>query len=172
MNEILERILMIGGISIGGTTIGAIIISVIYMSLKSAFNKTIAKINVEKIAEKATDKGIERVKKITFSHNIQPLVESGLEKVNEKVNEKVDKKFANMELKQDRIIDCIEKLAAYFDDSIVPDEKKKDLKDALERAKEEVVTVESVVVEETTEVEEKSNVAPLDAVKTQVKVER
>ena len=33
------------------------------MVVKGAFNKAIAKINVEKIADKATEKGVERVKK-------------------------------------------------------------------------------------------------------------
>ena len=81
--EILNQVWVWLVSSIGGISVAGIITAIIYGSLKGAFNKAISKINVEKISEQATEKGIERVKKITFTHSIQPIVESELKKVNE-----------------------------------------------------------------------------------------
>ena len=113
--------------AIGGLSLSAIISSIIYGCLKGAFNKTISKINVESIADKATEKGVERVKKVSFTHNIQPLVESELKKVNEHSVEVLKKELADVQAKYDNVIDILDKLACYFDNSIGVAEEKKDL---------------------------------------------
>lgn len=139
--------------ALGGISLSAIISAIIYGCLKGAFNKTISKINVEKIADKATDKGIERVKKIAFTHDIQPLVESKLIEINEKSTEVLKKELAVVSAKYDKVVNILDKLACYFDNSIgVSEENKKALKKAIGEAREiEVLPAESVVVEEKVE---------------------
>lgn len=145
--------------TVGGLSITGILSAVIYGCLKGAFNKTIAKINVEKIADSATEKGVERVKKISFTHSIQPLVESELKKINENSVEVLKKSLAEVEKQYDKVILILEKLAAYFDNSIgVSDEAKEELKKAVLSAKNEPTQAESVVVEEIVEENVKSNV--------------
>ena len=81
--EIINQVWVWIASAVGGISLTSIITAIIYGCLKSAFNKTISKINVQKIADQATEKGVEKVKKISFTHSIQPLVESELKKVNE-----------------------------------------------------------------------------------------
>ena len=157
---------------LGGISVTAIITAVICGCLKGAFNKVVAKIDTKKIADKAVEEGVAKVKKVTFTHNIQPLVESGMEKVYENMNQKLAEVLEKLYKKQDKMINIMEKFYAYFDNSMVADETKKALKDAIAEAKDERTEVDSVVVEETTEPEEKTIVAPTEAVKTHAKVER
>lgn len=135
--------------AVGGLSLSAIISGIIYGTLKGAFNKTISKINVEKIADKATEKGVERVKKVSFTHNIQPIVESELKKINENSTEVLKKELDKVNDNYNKIITILEKQAAYFDNSIgVPEEKKAELKKAIADAKNEPMVAESVVVDE------------------------
>lgn len=159
--------------TIGGLSLSAIVSAVIYGSLKGAFNKTISKINVESIADKATEKGIERVKKVSFTHNIQPLVESGLEKVNEKAVETLKEELIKLDNKYDNIINILEKQAAYFDNSIgVPEEKKAELKQAIAEAQNKPMVAESVVIDEIVIPSTKQAVEPKSESKSTTKVER
>lgn len=172
MNEIWEKILLIGGISIGGTTLGAIVIAIIWRVLTSAFNKLIRKINVDNVVEVAVERAIGRIKKLAFTHDIQPIVLSEVKKMGEEIKADVEKEFTEIKENQRKQVVIAEKQASYFEDSIVSDDKKKALKDAIADAKQDSVVVESVVVEETIKAEEKTIVAPVEAVKTQAKVER
>lgn len=159
--------------AIGGVSLSAIISSIIYGCLKGAFNKTISKINVESIADKATEKGIERVKKVSFTHNIQPLVESGLEKVNEKAVETLREELVKLDNKYNNIINILEKQAAYFDNSIgVPEEKKAELKQAIVEAQNKPVVAESVVIDEIVIPSTKQAVEPKTERNSTTKVER
>ena len=159
--------------AIGGLSLSAIISSIIYGCLKGAFNKTISKINVESIADKATEKGIERVKKVSFTHNIQPLVESGLEKVNEKAVETLREELVKLDNKYNNIINILEKQAAYFDNSIgVPEEKKAKLKQAIVEAQNKPVVAESVVIDEIVIPSTKQAVEPKIERNSTTKVER
>ena len=159
--------------AIGGLSLSAIISSIIYGCLKGAFNKTISKINVESIADKATEKGIERVKKVSFTHNIQPLVESGLEKVNEKAVETLREELVKLDNKYNNIINILEKQAAYFDNSIgVPEEKKAELKQAIVEAQNKPVVAESVVIDEIVIPSTKQAVEPKTERNSTTKVER
>ena len=159
--------------AIGGLSLSAIISSIIYGCLKGAFNKTISKINVESIADKATEKGIERVKKVSFTHNIQPLVESGLEKVNEKAVETLREELVKLDNQYNNIINILEKQAAYFDNSIgVPEEKKAELKQAIVEAQNKPVVAESVVIDEIVIPSTKQAVEPKIERNSTTKVER
>lgn len=159
--------------AIGGLSLSAIISSIIYGCLKGAFNKTISKINVESIADKATEKGVERVKKVSFTHNIQPLVESELKKINEHSVEVLKKELADVQAKYDNVIDILDKLACYFDNSIgVAEEKKAELKQAIAKAQNKPMVAESVVVDEIVEPTPKQSVEPKTERNSTTKVER
>lgn len=159
--------------AIGGVSLSAIISAIIYGCLKGAFNKTISKINVESIADKATEKGVERVKKVSFTHNIQPLVESELKKINEHSVEVLKKELADVQAKYDNVINILDKLACYFDNSIgVAEEKKEELKQVIAKAQNKPMVAESVVVEELVEPTAKPATAGEFDRKTKTKVER
>lgn len=137
----------------GGITIAGVVSAIIYGCLKGAFSRTISKINVQKIADQATEKGIEKVRKVSFTHSIEPLVESELQKINEKSQALIKEELVKTEERYDKLINVMEKLAAYFDNSIgVSESAKQELKEAIELAKGEpkvaISCVESEVVEE------------------------
>lgn len=158
---------------LGGVSLTTILVFVIKFGVGAQIRKFLAKINVEKIAEQATEKGVAKVKKISFNHNIQPLVESELVKINEKSTEVLKKELADVQKKYDNLIVIMEKLSAYFDNSIgVAEEKKADLKQAIADAKNDTVTAESVVVDEFVDEDVKSVAEPEKPTKTNIKVER
>jgi hypothetical protein len=150
MGEIFSQVVVWIGTALGGISLAGIITAILYGCLKGAFNKTISKINVQKIADEATEKGIEKVKKVSFTHSIQPLVESKLEQINEKATEVVEKHTKLLDAKFDNVILILERLSAYFDNSIgVSEQAKAELKRAIAVAKnDKVETAECVVVDE------------------------
>lgn len=158
---------------LGGLSLSTIFAFIIKLTIGSTVKKMLAKINVEKIADQATEKGVAKVKKISFTHNIQPLVESELVKINEKSTEVLKKELADVQKKYDNLIVIMEKLSAYFDNSIgVAEEKKTDLKQAIANAKNDPITAESVVVDEFVDKDVKSVAEPEKSTKTNIKVER
>lgn len=160
MENIINQVWFWVATALSGVTLTGIISAIIYACLKGGFAKVINRINVEKIANMATDKGVEQVKKISFTHNIQPLVESELKKVNEYAVEVIKGEVAKLEERQNKIIEILENLANYFDNSIgVAQEKKDKLKEVIAGAKETPIIVESKIVEE--ELEETEKVAEM-----------
>lgn len=167
MGEIFTQAVIWIGTALGGISLAGIITAILYGCIKGAFNKTISKINVQKIADEATEKGIEKVRRVSFTHSIQPLVESELKKINEKATEVLDKSVQALNAKFDNVILILERLSAYFDNSIgVSEQAKAELKKAIADAKNEVKTAESVV-----EVEEVAKVEKIETKKS-TKVER
>ena len=147
--EVLNQIWQAIAPYVAGISVSGIISTVIYGCLKGAFNRTINKINVEKIANEATDKGVEKVKQISFKHSIQPLVESELAKIDEKVAKQFKEELKKVQDNYDKLVAVLEKLSAYFDGSIgVSEQAKAELKQALTDAKNEPTTAESIVSEE------------------------
>jgi hypothetical protein len=141
-------------------TISGIASAIIFGCLKGAFNKTISRINVEKIAENATEKGIETVKKVSFEQSIQPLAESELRKITEVANKYIETQLAEMKMYHMGMIAILEAQAKYFDNSIgVPDEAKAELKKAIEDAKEKAgigtKKAQAIKIEEVIEVAKK-----------------
>lgn len=137
---------------VAGVSVTGILSAVIYGCLKGAFSKTISKVNVEKICEDATSKGIDKVKEVSFKQSIQPLCESELKKITEQANDYMKSYLDEMNKKYDQLIEIIEKLSAYFDNSIgVSDTAKEDLKDSINKAKIALTTVETEVVDKTYE---------------------
>ena len=171
--EILNQIWVWIGTAIGGISLAGIISAIIYGSLKGAFNRTISKINVQKIAEQATEKGVDKVKKISFTHSIQPIVESELKKINEYYVEVLKIYMEETAKKYDNVIKVLEKLSAYFDNSIgVNETAKQELKQVIAEAKNEPILAESVVIEENIKETQIKAVEPEKNTKTNTKVER
>lgn len=175
--EILNEIWVWIVSALGGVSLAGVISAAIYGCLKGAFSKTISKIDVEKIAKDATDKGIDKVKAVSFSHSIQPLVESELKKINEMSVEVVKKELNEVKAEYRTLINIIKKLSAYFDNSIgVSDTAKQELKQAIAEAENEPVepTNYAVVgkVEEEDEAKDKTEREPLQDVKKATSVER
>ena len=175
--EILNEIWVWIVSALGGVSLAGVISAAIYGCLKGAFSKTISKINVEKIAKDATDKGIDKVKAVSFSHSIQPLVESELKKINEMSVEVVKKELNEVKAEYKTLINIIKKLSAYFDNSIgVSDTAKQELKQAIAEAENKPVepTNYAVVgkVEEEDEAKDKTEREPLQDVKKATSVER
>ena len=136
MEEIFSQIWVWIVSALGGISLAGIITAVIYGSLKGAFNRAIAKVNVEKISEEATEKGIEQVKKISFTQSIQPVVESELKKVTESANEYIKANLEETQENYNKLLDVLLKFSAFFDGSIyVSDEARDELKTAIEEAK-------------------------------------
>lgn len=175
--EILNEIWVWIVSALGGVSLAGVISAAIYGCLKGAFSKTISKINVEKIAKDATDKGIDKVKAVSFSHSIQPLVESELKKINEMSVEVVKKELNEVKAEYKTLINIVKKLSAYFDNSIgVSDTAKQELKQAIAEAENEPIepTNYAVVgkVEEEDEAKDKTEREPLQDVKKATSVER
>lgn len=155
-----------------GVTISGLISAIIFGCLKGAFNKTINRLNVEKIAETATNKGVEKVKKISFEQSIQPIAESELKKITENANAYIEKQLKEVKLYHENTLLILEALAKYFDNSIgVPEETKANLKNVLTNAKTraklgQVLTQEvkvEEVIEEEVKVAEKAKIEPKTA---------
>lgn len=175
--EILNEIWVWIVSALGGVSLAGVISAAIYGCLKGAFSKTISKIDVEKIAKDATDKGIDKVKAVSFSHSIQPLVESELKKINELSVEVVKKELNEVKAEYKTLINIVKKLSAYFDNSIgVSDTAKQELKQAIAEAENEPIepTNYAVVgkVEEEDEAKDKTAREPLQDVKKATSVER
>lgn len=120
--------------------------------LKGAFNKTINKINVEKISEMATDKGIEKIKSVSFKQSIQPLVESELKKFYEQAVSYTENTMGQTNQNLLMVVGMFEALAGYFDNSIgVSEEAKEKLKEAINLAKSSLSAQEITKTEEVIE---------------------
>lgn len=171
--EVLNQIWQAIAPYVAGISVSGILSAVIYGCLRGAFNRTINKINVDKIADQATDKGVEKVKQISFKHSIQPLVESELTKIDEKVAKQFKEELKKVQDNYNKLVAVLEKLSAYFDGSIgVSERAKAELKQALAEAKNEPTTAESVVSEEIIEKAPKQATEPQETAKKSHKAVR
>lgn len=162
----------------GGSVIGLIVMACITVA-RGKIAKFISQINVKEIYEKVHAEAFadiqNSVKELTFKHSIQPVLESGLEKINEKADERVLKYVSKLERKLDLLHEENKALARYFDNSIgVSDEAKDNLKKAVENYDnqksiiepeiEEEVKIEEIVIEQqkpeknTQEIEKKTKI--------------
>lgn len=143
--EILNKIWEAVAPYLAGISVSGILSAVIYGCLRGAFNKALAKLDTQKIADEATDKGVERVKEVTFKHNIQPIVESELEKIDKNAAKEFKQELEEVKESYEKLRACIEKLANYFNNSIgVSEEAKAELHKALDDAKIAPTAPESV----------------------------
>ena len=158
MSETLSQIItwvggILGGISVSG------IINALYTTLKLRkiqrwIEKNNNQMTAAAIGEKAVEKSVDRIKEVGFKQNIQPVLDSGLEKVNEKSAEFIKQELAATQARYEKLIEVIKALAAYFDNSIgVSEEAKENLRNAIADAEikpeiEETSEVNEIVVEE------------------------
>lgn len=147
--EIINQIWEVIAPYVTGISLSGVLGAIIFGCLKGAFNKTISKINVEKISEEATEKGLEKIKGVSFSQSIQPIVESKLKAIEEEANKYIAKQLDEVQEKYDKLVLVLEKLSAYFDNSIgVTEDAKLELKEAINNAKDLPTTIDSTIIEE------------------------
>lgn len=151
----------LGGISITGLVGGIIVICA-----KGAFSRAINKINVEKVVKQVVKAETDKIKDLTFKFSVQPILESGLMKVTENANAYIDEVVRRFEGKQAQMLEVLEKLSAYFDNSIgVSESAKQALKEAIERAKNEQIIADEQLVEVAIKDENKPQNEPLNDTK-------
>lgn len=142
---------------LAGITIGGIISCLFYAFFSGSIKKFINKIQIGDMIQKTIDGTMERVKDLTISVELQPLVATELDRIKYEVSESNKELFYDVMNKMDNLINCFEKLAVYFDNSIgVPQEAKDDLHNAIDEAKQttksleqETITVKPLIVDDT-----------------------
>ena len=146
-----------------GVTVGAIISCILLPLVKGMITKATEKFNIEELLNKqnsaidgAVEKSVDRIKDITFKQSIQPLVESELKKVGEAANAQVENSVAELRTGNAKILCVLKALSAYFDDSIISDEKKEAVAVAIKDAESALNTT----VETTAVIEEEKTAAP------------
>lgn len=145
-----------------GGIVGIIVTVIIIPFIKGKITKASSGINAllekhDKVVIDSTNEAVDRIKDITFKQSIQPLVESELVKVGEAANAQIEKSVKELTESNARVLGVLEALGAYFDDSIISDEKKAAFHSALDEAKNAAVTevsTEAVIIP----VEEKKTV--------------
>lgn len=153
ITEIWSKVVLFVTSGLGGISLGAVISWIIAVVNSTRIKKALAEFHAQEIAELATNKGIEKIKTISYTHDIKPLVESELQKVYEYSIAMVNNELKNMESKYVQIINILNALSKYFDNSIgVSDEAKAELKEELTKAKDDAAIAEpiesTIVVEE------------------------
>lgn len=167
MSELVKEIIKYGCIFLSSTLGTAIIGAIIAGSVKGFIAKHSAKNDIKQIYNDAVKAGVEEVKTVSFEQTVQPVVESGLERVNEKSQEFITKSYAEVKESYNNIIKILEGLAKYFDSSIViPKEKKDEVHKLIEEAKE--VKIEPQIIK----VESQPKLEPVEENKPAIKVER
>lgn len=135
--------------SLSGISLAGIISAIIYGCLKGAFSKTVKKLDVEKISETVIDKGLKKIQNVAFSQSIQPIVESELQKITEQANTYVHNEIEEMKCNYEKIVNILESLGAYFDNSaFIPEQTKKDFQEAVIEAKNVPISVQTIKVVE------------------------
>ena len=82
---------------------------ILFACLKGEFEKTINKVNVKKICDTAFEAQLEKIKSVSLSQNIQPIVEEQLRKIIPVFNEHLEKILRQTQ----------EKYQALFDDVVL-----------------------------------------------------
>lgn len=160
--------------AVGGVSIGTILAFIIKITLTRSFTKHTVKATKElqRANEEFETKRLEKIKKVAFTQNIQPVLESGLEKVSEKSQALIKAEIGEIKENQAKIVNILEKLGAYFDNSIISEEKKAEFKEAIELSKTTQILTETAVVEQVTEPTQENEPTPQIAQKNAISVER
>lgn len=157
MTEILQEIWNTIAPYVAGGTLGSTILVSVVLTLRAAICKKIdgvkESVNNKVIANDVSKDLLEKIKNISFEQDIQPIVQSELKKVTEEANTYLKQQLKETQEGYNKLLNCVEKLAMYFDNSIgVSDEAKAELKNAIElaRTKEEPSNqfTTTVIVEE------------------------
>ena len=145
LDKIWAYVLPVGG----GITLGAAIIAILVPVIKGVITRAVAKIDVEAVEKKAVDKGLDKIKTVSFKQSIQPVVESELRKVTEEANTYIKAQIDELNYNYVKLVTILTKLSAYFDNSIaVSDTAKAELKQALADAQKTANIEQDIEVEE------------------------
>lgn len=150
---------------LGTVTVSGVIGFVVTLITKAIMKRFIAKINVEKVATEATNKGIEKIKQIDFKHNIEPIAKSELKKVSEEANARIEEQMGIMKKQYQMMLNVFVKFSAYFEDSMISDQKKAELHEALSEAlgapvEPAIEEVGTITIEETKHAKESQKTTP------------
>ena len=119
-----------------GITLGGIVSCLFYAFFSGSIKKFINKIQIGDMVEKTVDKTMDRIKTITITTELQPLVAEELNKIETSVEKGNEKTFENLETKMNGLIECVGILASFFENSIsIPQEVKDKMKEAIDNAK-------------------------------------
>lgn len=120
--------------------ISTVVSTVVTVIIKKIVNKKLDTINVEKVANQATDACLNKIKDVSFEHNIRPMVESELIKVREESKLIVKDEVKEIVKGNNDIIAILQALKTYFDDSaFISQDKKDNVQTIIDNSKEKVV---------------------------------
>lgn len=161
--------------AVGGLSFTGILTAVIWVCLKGSFNRAIEKANLKKTqedaAEQAAEKAVDKIKNVSFKQSLQPVVESQLKKVSEEAQEMVKAELEEVNANYTKLLNVLEALSKYFDNSIgVSEDAKAELKSAIAQAREE--KVDEHLEEEIKVEQEKEEVAEKPKKSSSTRVER
>lgn len=151
LNQITMWIVAVVGFIAGSIGVGGLVA----ILSKIITNKIVAKINIKKQQEEAFKTGVGKIQEVTFKHSIQPLVDKRLDGIEEKTYNKFEKQNKEIVKQYNNLINIMDKFLAFFEDSMVSEEKKKELRKALDEAKKPVVEDEVVETREIIYADEK-----------------
>lgn len=141
LDTVWNYVLPIGG----GLTIGGIVFAGMSALFKGWTTKFTQKIDLAAIEKKAVDQGVEKIKNISFTQTIQPVLESGLQKVDEHAAELIKDALSEIDTRYMQLINVIGIFSRYFENAVgVPQQTKDELQAALKEAG--IATVEPMVV--------------------------
>lgn len=141
--------------------INAVISAVITIVVKKIVDKKLSKIDAKQVADEATNACLNKIKDVSFEHNIKPMVESELIKVRDEAKLIVKDEVKEIVKGNNDIIAILQALKTYFDDSaFISQDKKDNVQTIIDNSKEKViepVTSKIVIIadEEVAKTEEK-----------------
>lgn len=138
----------------GSGALSAIIASIFAFINNARIQKMIT--TAQKLSETEANKGIDKIKTITYKHDIQPIVESELKKINEYSVEVLKKELLVVKLQYDQLIHIVKALSHYFDNAYgINEDAREELNQYLDEAEKAITPTQSaetqVIIEERTE---------------------
>lgn len=131
---------------LAGITLGGIVSCFFYAFFSGSIKKFINKISIGDMVEKTVDESMERIKTLTLTLELQPLVAEELEKIEKRVEDANQKAYEKVIESNAKLLIAFDKLASYFDNSIaVPQEVKDDLHKTILEAKENIQPTEETI---------------------------
>ena len=128
-------------------TISTAIATIIGIIFKTLITKKLNKINLEEIEQKAVESGVEKIKDVAFKCDITPIVESKLVDIEQKALLAVKEQVNTMKVQYANMLEVLKGISAYFDDSYLISQDKKDaVQKAIEDAEKELPKEETIVI--------------------------
>lgn len=120
--------------------INAVISAVITIVVKKIVDKKLSKIDAKQVADEATNACLNKIRDVSFEHNIKPMVESELIKVREESKLIVKDEVKEVVKGNNDIIAILQALKTYFDDSaFISQDKKDNVQTIIDNSKEKVI---------------------------------